>query len=339
MSLKRFYSLLFLVVIVAVSAFSAPVVKAKLDSVTIVMGRTTTLTLTVTQQKNIKGNFPLLSAVSQNGVIPVCGDSVEFRTPSKIDTIINGDIMNITLSVPVQSFDSGLYKLPELVYVAGHDTVMSNSLHLKVVPVAANADDPIYDYAGTADPADPSIFDILPDWLLDYWWIVIIVAAAIAVFVVAIRRYRVNGSFIPPKPQPSPYEVAIYQLNLLKDMKLWEQGLEKEYFTELTDILRNYLEKRFGINAMEMTSRQIMESLTNNPEVKDKRQYFRQILDMADFVKFAKVRPLPDDNIASFDNALKFVEETKPMPVVSNDDQSNINNTAISESSKKGGDI
>ncbi len=111
--------------------------------------------------------------------------------------------------------------------------------------------------------------------------------------------------------------------------------MEKEYFTELTDVLRVYLFGRFGINAMEMTSRQILGALKNNKETRDKRDYIRQILNMADFVKFAKVRPLPDDNIASFENALKFVEETKPLPPADDDEQSPETNQNQKDNSKK----
>lgn len=63
-----------------------------------------------------------------------------------------------------------------------------------------------------------------------------------------------------------------------------------------------------------MTSRQIMETLSERPEAKEKRSYMRNILNMADFVKFAKVRPLPADNVAAYEDAVKFVEETRPSP-------------------------
>ena len=96
---------------------------------------------------------------------------------------------------------------------------------------------------------------------------------------------------------------------------------------------------RFGINAMEMTSRQILGAMKNNKELRDKRDYVRQILNMADFVKFAKVRPLPDDNIASFENARKFVEETKPVPVEESEDspESQKGNKKDVKKSQKGG--
>lgn len=134
---------------------------------------------------------------------------------------------------------------------------------------------------------------------------------------------------LPVKPALSPYERAINALIILKEKKLWEKGQEKEYFTDLTDILRTYLEQRFGINAMEMTTRQIISTL-NNSDVRDKKDYIREILNVADFVKFAKVRPLPSDNIKAFDNAMKFVEETKPAAISEE-------NSSESENDSKGG--
>lgn len=301
------------------SVCAAPVVKAKLDSVNLLMGRSTILQLSVSQPKGVKGAFPLLSKFRQDGIIPLCGDSVELRAPSRIDTMESAAGLDIIYQVPLQAFDSGYYRLPEFVYVFGNDSVKSNQVSFKVYPVPAEASTPIYDYAGVADPLNPSIFDWLPDWVVDFWWVILIVLAALVVYLYALRRYRSQGYIIPKKPEPTPYQAAISGLALLKEKKLWEKGMEKEYFTELTDILRVYLYRRFGINAVEMTSREIMDSLGQNQELKDKRQYFRQILDMADFVKFAKVRPLPDDNVLAFDNARRFVEETKPVPAVEDD--------------------
>lgn len=287
-------------------------IKAGLDSINLKMGEMTTLHLNVSQPSGLKGSFPLLSKFREDGIIPVCGDSVELRSPSKIDTVVNGNRIDIKLDIPLQAFDSGYYKLPEFEMVFGKDTVRSNSVALKVYPVIANADTPINDYASVADPENPSIFDHIPDWVIDFWWLWLIIVLAVLLFIYASRRYRSKGYLLPKKPEPTPYEVAYAALMELKSKKLWEQGEEKEYFTELTEILRTYLYGRFGINAMEMTSCQILASLKRNSELTDKRSYFRQILDMADFVKFAKVRPLPEDNVLAFENALRFVKETKP---------------------------
>lgn len=296
------------------------IVKAKLDSTILLMGKTTGLQITVDQDKGVKGVLPLFSKIKENGIIGVCGDSVELRAPKSIDTTENENRLKIVYNVPVQAFDSGYYELPEIEFVNGRDTVRSNRVALKVVPVPnLTADSPIDEYANVSDPENPSIFDSLPDWMIDFWWVILLIILAIVAFLIAWRKYKKDGKLIGKKYIPTPYEVATTSLRELKEKKLWEQGMEKEYFTELTDILRLYLYGRFGINAVEMTSRQILAAMKANPEIKDKRPMIRQILNMADFVKFAKVRPLPEDNIAAFDNARKFVIETKPVEPVEGD--------------------
>lgn len=289
-------------------------VKARLDSVSVLMGRLTTLRLEVVEDAGSRGGFELLDAARQQGrpYATVCGDSVELRTSYATDTVdLGSGRIQINYAVPVQAFDSGSYRLPELLYRTGSDSVRSNQVSLRVVPVNVTAEDPIAGYASVAKPEGKSVFDNVPDWLYNYWWLIIILLLAIGLGIWLLTRPKQQG-LIPArrKPAPTPYEVAMTRLKALKSRKLWEQGMEKEYFTELTDILRVYLNKRFGINAMEMTSRQIMDTLRSNPVIKDKREYMRRILDMADFVKFAKVRPLPADNISAYDNAVNFVEET-----------------------------
>lgn len=296
------------------SGVAAPVVKARLDSANVMMGTLSTIELTVEQEQGVRGRLPIFQKVAEKGYVGVCGDSVELRAPSKIDTTEAGKNLRIRYEIPVQSFDSGYYRLPAFEFVAGVDTFRSNRVELKVYPFPnVTAETPIADYASVAEPENKSIFDTLPDWLVNYWWIIVLVVVAAAAGWWLWRRYKREGHILPKKPEPTPYEAAMTALQVLKAKKLWENGMEKEYFTDLTDILRTYLYRRFGINAMEMTSRQILAALSSNKETKDKRPMIRQILDMADFVKFAKVRPLPADNVASFENAEKFVEETQPV--------------------------
>ena len=326
MRLRKIFIAIATAMLTTASAVAAPLhVSAELDSTVLIMGHQTMMRVTVNQAKGAKGNFPLFNQIKENGIVGVCGDSVEFRAPVKIDTIEKDGRLKIDYQIPVQSFDSGFYNLPEIAFAVGRDTVKSESLHLKVVPVLVDAETPIDDYANVSDPENSSMFDSVPDWMIDYWWILLILLLAIAAFVYAWIKYKKDGSLLPKKPQPTPYEIAISSLEYLKGQKLWENGMEKEYYTDLIDILRIYMLGRFGINAMEMTSRQILGAMKNNKELRDKRDYIRQILNMADFVKFAKVRPLPDDNIASFDNALKFVKETKPVPVEEVNSEANTN--------------
>ena len=296
------------------SAYAQKVsVKAKLDSVQLLMGNMTLLHLEVVQNQDATGGFEIFKGAAPDGVVGVCGDSVELRTAFKRDTLDLGSRrIQINYQVPVQAFDSGFYRLPEFIYVSGADTARSNRVTLKVVPVNVGENDAISDYAGVAEPEGKSIFDALPDPLIELWWLWLLIIILAAITIYGWQVYKKRGSILPKKPEPTPYEAAMKALNDLKARQLWERGMERDYFTQLTDILRVYLEKRFGINAMEMTTHQIISTLADNAEVKEKRGYMRDILDIADFVKFAKVRPMPADNIASFENAVRFVEETRP---------------------------
>ena len=298
-------------------AKAAPVsIKASLDSAYILMGKQTTLRLEIVQDRGVQGAF-----LNNNG--DTLTREVEVIRSLKPDTTdLGSNREEIRREMIIQSFDSGLYTIPPFVYVAGKDTFSSNALALKVLPVEVDSMATIHDYAGVAEP-NTRIWDYLPDFIVDYWWIfliVLLVAAAIFVWLRYIKGKKALPLVPKKKPVP-PYEFAMQELNRLKAEKLCESGHEKEYYTRLTEILRVYLDRRFGINAMEMTSTQIMQQLRSNEDTRTSAPVMKQILEMADFVKFAKVRPLPDDNQKAFNNAVTFVENTKPVeqPAAEND--------------------
>lgn len=295
---------------------AAPIsLKAKLDSIQLLMGNMTMLNLELVVEKGTKGELPLFREVAKEGFVGINGDSIELRGVAKLDTIDLGTgRQQINYSVPLQSFDSGVYLLPRFEYIAGKDTVFSNNLVLKVVPVIVGDNEAISGFMPVEEPLNVSIFDQLPDWLYDYWWIIVIILLMIGAIIYLIIRFKQTGSLnLVKKKELLPHEVALFNLEKLKNKKLWEQGMEREYFTELTEILRIYLQSRFRINAMEMTTRQIVEMLESSAEISDKKEYVKQILDVADFVKFAQLRPLPSENTEAFDNAIRFVNETKPI--------------------------
>ena len=308
MPLKILFSIFLLTI--SNLAFSSTIT-ARLDSVNLLMGKTTTLHLEVVKDKKTVGYLPLFENKSNTqDYVTVCGDSVELSRNFIADTMALGSgKIQINYSIPLQAFDSGTYRLPQFRYVAGSDTSFSNNLTFNVVPVNVTAEDPIAGFAPYSEPEGRRFYDFVPDWILDFWWIFIIIVLVILLLFWATNRFKKTGTLLPQPIPLTPYEKAMNNLENLKSRKLWEKGMEKEYFTELTDILRTYLEERFGINAMEMTTRQIIDKI-NQSEFRDKKEYIRQILNIADFVKFAKVRPLPSDSIASYENAVKFVEET-----------------------------
>ena len=97
--------------------------------------------------------------------------------------------------------------------------------------------------------------------------------------------------------------------------------MNKQYYSILTEVLRRYIMRRFDVNAMEMTSTEILDALRRK-DLSSTYDNLKQILVLSDFVKFAKVHPLPDENELSMTNAYIFVNGTKPEEKPVEQDQS-----------------
>ena len=226
----------------------------------------------------------------------------------------------------VQAFDSGLYSIPPIALIDGNDTILTETLALKVEPVELDSslvvfndkgeatDLTIHDMTDVEDVRRP-FADYVPDWILSWgWWVliaVVLIAAGLFVYYKWLRHGRLP--LMPAKKKIPPYELAMSQLATLKEEKLWQKGSEEEYYTRLTDIIREYLVGRFGISAREMTSHQILAALKHCPEALTDMDSMKELLQQADFVKFAKARPDAHDNERAFSDAQNFVESTRPV--------------------------
>ncbi|MBL4657120.1 MAG: hypothetical protein JKX73_03910, partial [Flavobacteriales bacterium] len=107
-----------------------------------------------------------------------------------------------------------------------------------------------------------------------------------------------------------PHLIALEDLAALEQKKLWQQESIKQYYTELTDIIRTYIENRFEIIAMEMTTDEIMESMNYVVVSPACREKLHQLLMIADMVKFAKSKPIGSEHELCMANAYLFVNET-----------------------------
>ncbi len=219
-----------------------------------------------------------------------------------------------------QAFDPAeILTLPGFAYACGGDTAVSDILTFRVFPVELSPE--------LGDPADVENLKIHPDekvvaipsrWY-DYipdWWIWVVLAlAVIGLGVVVYYFYKKNGPgiFVARKPVP-PYDLAISSLQKLKDKHLIENGLAKQFYTEATDIWRTYLKGRFDINAMEMTSRQIIRELRENKEAHLTVDQLDRMLELSDFVKFAAFTPAREDMEKAYGTIYSFVESTRPEP-------------------------
>lgn len=297
----------------AAAASSELSVTASLDSTVVVMGDVTHMRVDVTMPQALATSarlidFPELTPGMEylpwNGVDIVAADSVSRRTDGRL---------TLSFDYTVQAFDPGTLTFPPFSVLAaeGGDTVRSNVVTVKVLPVDVDSLETIHPMVSIVSP-DSRWYDFIPNWLLWVLLGVAVVAGGVAAYFF-LRKHHATIELRRNPPVP-PYEMAMSRLNTLRSRNLPENGHEKEYYTELVDILRQYLHGRFGINAMEMTSTQIVRALRANPETKMTAEQMRSVLAIADFVKFAKVRPLPDDNARSFSRAVDFVEQTKPQP-------------------------
>ena len=148
--------------------------KAKLDSATLLMGNVVGMQMEIVQDKGKTGYI----LVNEGDTLT---KNVEIVGWLKSDT---SDIGNgreqINRTLILQSFDSGLYTLPPILYVAGRDTFKTNKLTLKVIPVDVDSLKDIHDYKTTEDPGS-KWYDFLPDFITDYWWIYFVVLILLAI--------------------------------------------------------------------------------------------------------------------------------------------------------------
>ena len=277
--------------------------KAKLDSATLLMGKTTTLHLEITQDKDARGFFPNEQADTLNAMIEIA------ERPAADTLDLDNNRIQINRDLIIQSFDSGMWVIKPIPYVVNGDTAYCNQLTLKVLPVDVSQMKDINDIK----PVEEVPFNVF-DWLPNYWWAWLLALLLIGAAIWTYRKYYKKGvnPLKPNKKRLPPYEEAMINLQNLKAAQLWQQGQEKEYFTGLTDILRVYIDRRFHINAVEMTSSQIIDTLKKNEETKAVNEQLEMILEIADIVKFANARPLADDNEVAYQRAVNFVEETRP---------------------------
>lgn len=284
-------------------------ITASLDSAYIIMGKQTNMHVEIIEDNNVSGFSPLFAETADTIISQV--EIIKHLAPDTVD--IGNNRRQINRDFVIQSFDSGLYTIPPIAYIAAGETILSNPLVLKVIPVSVDSMATIHGQASIIEP-NTRWYDYLPDFITDYWgWILLclfIIAGAVLAYIFVKKDVAVP--LMPRKKIIPPYELAKMQLQNLKEEKLCEKGMEKEFYTRLTDILRSYINSRFGINAMEMTSSQIVEALSRNDETREYNKLIQDLLEISDFVKFAKVRPLPEDNQKSFSWALQFVEATKP---------------------------
>ena len=279
-------------------------VSATMDSTILLVGEQTRLTFTVAQMRGRQVCAPVFSDTIVSGL-----EIVE-RLP--LDTQLADDgLLLVSQSYVLTSFDSALYFIDAQPFVDGADTLYSNPLSLKVVSIPV-------------DTAQHAIADIKPvyappfDWPL-FWLIVLITLGVAALAVIGFFVYRYvkrhaapSAEVAEPQDLRPAHEIALERLDVIKAEKLWQQNRAKEYHTQLTDVVRDYIARRFGICAVEQTSAEILAGI--QPELSGQKTVYadlKTLLTTSDLVKFAKYKPLVSEDEKSLALAYQFVEATK----------------------------
>lgn len=286
--------------------------EAKLQKYTIRIGDQTKLFLSVHQP------------VKEHVIFPKFTDTitgkVQLLATNKPDTTFdknNRELATITQSYTITCFDAGTYTIPSFTIGISGGYLKTNELTLQVQTVKVDTTKAIYDIK---QPLAVSYSFI--DWLKDNWQLLAVSAGGLLLVIVLVyyltKRQKPEMVEQPVMRSLPAHIIAINKLAELRDKKLWQEGGVKEYYSELTDIVREYLEKRYNVRTHEKTTDEIFAALKYKKIDERNWTNLSQLLILADLVKFAKEKPLPAGNEQSMDDAVNFVLKTKldtePMP-------------------------
>lgn len=239
---------------------------------------------------------------------------IEILAKSKIDTTYSEDRSQMLLQqiLRITSFDSGYYAIPPIRFnwnQAGDQLdhfTESDALLLEVSTIPVDTEKEIMDIKKPIE-APYTFREALP-WIIGF---LLAISIAYLIYYYLKKRKKAEPVFkAARKPKLPPHQIALDALDNLRHKKLWQGGLIKDYHTELTNILRDYIEGRFQVHAPEMTTDEIMDLINTPATNKQAKDKLWQTLILADLVKFAKEQPLPLENDGSLNNAVDFVKET-----------------------------
>ena len=283
----------------------ALIVSATLDSTTLFIGDQTDLHLRAIGEVGEQVTMPVLD----KELIP----GVEIVDRTIVDTLsLKDGRVQYDQYLTVTSFEDSLFYIAPLPFVSGDDTVWSDGLTLNVVQPFE------------MDTTDMAITDIKGVYKAPVWWWGIFRWVLLAVLLAGVgvagyylitylqrRKLEEAGNEVVTEPLRPAEEVALEKLDAIKEKKIWQQGQVKEYYTQLTDVVREYIARRFEVSSVEQTSDETLRDIRPLlSERKDLYDQLREMLTLADLVKFAKWSTTPDENELSLRNAYTFVKET-----------------------------
>lgn len=277
-------------------------VEAKIDSIMLLVGEQAHLTLEVTAKPGAKVEFPEYERTQY--MVP----GVEVIGTRADTSSLDGNMV-VRHIYTLTSFDESMYAIPGLkVKVNGKDYV-SNHLALKVVTCDVDTLHPEKFYPPKGVQDNPFQW---AEWRMVFWCSILasMLFVVLVYFAVRLKRNKPVIVRLRRVKHVPPHTKALDAIERIKGDRTLVENDPKEYYTRLTDTLRKYINERFGFNAMEMTSSEILERLNTlgNEQVMEE---LREVFTTSDLVKFAKYSALLNENDMNLVNAVRFIDSTK----------------------------
>jgi hypothetical protein len=296
------------------SLFGASAVSAQEATATATLD---TSSILIGDQIHLKLNLtvPRPASVVWANVADTITSKIEVIKRSTIDSVLTGQpegMKTLTQMLTITSFDSGYIAIPPFIFLYkskgdnDYKSAETEAILLEVRRPEVNLSDEIKDIKGPMK-APVTFAELLP-------WILAALGVALLTYgiIYYIRKRRKAEPLIQLRHKPAlpPHVIALEALENLRAKKLWQSGKIKEYHTELTEIIRVYIEGKFKVMALEMVTTDILESLRSKAIESATQTKLKNMLELADMVKFAKEHPLPQEQEQSMDYAIDFVKDT-----------------------------
>lgn len=313
--MKRYITIIIFLLLTIIPVMAQVSVEVHLDSARILMGNQTGYSISITSAGRSKVQMPKLQVgqeiVPGIEIIALTRDTTEKATGSR----------TICSKYTLTSFNGGKYEIPSQTVKVDGKVFTTRSVPLVVDTLALDRNgNKLYPMADVVD--NPfSWWEWLPIMLLGL--LLIIVVGAMVYFLYRLKTNKPILVMVKKERILSPYEKAVQQITNIKAQYLELSVDQKAYYTSLTDVLRQYLEGRFGINAKEMTSDQIIYQLSQQ-ENRDGIEELKEVFQIADLVKFAKYSVEGHENDLYMQCVVQYIERTKEISEPVNKDSESV---------------
>lgn len=231
----------------------------------------------------------------------------------KTTAINNSDNVIMTQNLTLTSFDTGYVYVPEIAVTYSKSlkdsvryTLRTDEQELYVTTVAVDTTEAFRPIKGVMRQG-LTAKEVFP------WIAIVIIIAGVVYLIIYLKKHKkMKDIVVEEKKKPTIPAIITARTKLaeMKDNEVWNTTLTKDYYTDLTDIAREYLEGQFEIDAIEMTTDEIMEAVGRLNISDLTRSKLQDTLTTADLVKFAKANPSAEQNKQSFSDINNFVEDS-----------------------------